>query len=644
MKIISIIPLKKAILKGNLTYFTNLDVPVGNIVSILIRNKKTLGLVVESGELKEEKSRVKGMDFNLRKVTEDKGLSIFSKEFLDTVFDTSKYFAQNNTTSIISIIPSIFIEEYDKISKIKSGENENIVKDNTNLRAEKLLFQYPQEDRISIYKTLIRESFAKGKSIFIVLPTELDIIFFNNNLSKGIEQFTFSLHSGISAKKNIISYEKIISSTHPILLIGTAPFLSIPRRDIGTIILEHESSNSYKMIARPYFDLRVFVEIFASKINAKLILADNLLRLESLQRKETDNLNTLHPLSFRIDFGGEIEVFGREKEETKKFKILKDESIEEIKSVLNNKKNVFIFSLRKGLATMTMCKDCNNTIVCDKCGAVLVLYTSKDGKKRMLICNKCNSEKDANMVCGICGSWNLIPLGVGSDAVYEYIKDRFPKIKIFKLDKESAKTKAGAKRIIEEFEKEQGAVLVGTEMALFYLKNKVPLSIIASFDSLWSIPNFKMGEKILKILLSILAITEKKLIIQAKNVSDGAILAVQKENLLSYVREELEDRKTLGYPPFKRFIKITYLGEKTENAKTKENLKEIFKDYNPTIFSGFIPKMKDKYATNVLIKMDVNKWSLSSISMGASIDENLYQKLVNLPNNFQVSIDPEDLL
>lgn len=644
MKIISIIPLKKAILKGNLTYFTNLDVPVGNIVSILIRNKKTLGLVVESGELKEEKSRVKGMDFNLRKVTEDKGLSIFSKEFLDTVFDTSKYFAQNNTTSIISIIPSIFIEEYDKISKIKSGENENIVKDNTNLRAEKLLFQYPQEDRISIYKTLIRESFAKGKSIFIVLPTELDIIFFNNNLSKGIEQFTFSLHSGISAKKNIISYEKIISSTHPILLIGTAPFLSIPRRDIGTIILEHESSNSYKMIARPYFDLRVFVEIFASKINAKLILADNLLRLESLQRKETDNLNTLHPLSFRIDFGGEIEVFGREKEETKKFKILKDESIEEIKSVLNNKKNVFIFSLRKGLATMTMCKDCNNTIVCDKCGAVLVLYTSKDGKKRMLICNKCNSEKDANMVCGICGSWNLIPLGVGSDAVYEYIKDRFPKIKIFKLDKESAKTKAGAKRIIEEFEKEQGAVLVGTEMALFYLKNKVPLSIIASFDSLWSIPNFKMGEKILKILLSILAITEKKLIIQAKNVSDGAILAVQKENLLSYVREELEDRKTLGYPPFKRFIKITYLGEKTENAKTKENLKEIFKDYNPTIFSGFIPKMKDKYVTNVLIKMDVNKWSLSSISMGASIDENLYQKLVNLPNNFQVSIDPEDLL
>jgi len=38
------------------------------------------------------------MDFNLRKVIENKGNSIFQKEFLEAIFDTSKYFAQNKIT------------------------------------------------------------------------------------------------------------------------------------------------------------------------------------------------------------------------------------------------------------------------------------------------------------------------------------------------------------------------------------------------------------------------------------------------------------------------------------------------------------------------------------------------------------------
>ena len=95
------------------------------------------------------------------------------------------------------------------------------------------------------------------------------------------------------------------------LIIGTPPFLSIPKKDIGTVILEHENSNAYKMIRRPHLDLRVFAEIYASKINAKFIMADEILRYETIGRIDIDNLNPLYPLSFRIDFGGEIEILGK---------------------------------------------------------------------------------------------------------------------------------------------------------------------------------------------------------------------------------------------------------------------------------------------------------------------------------------------
>ncbi len=652
MKIISIIPLKKNTLRGDLTYFTNLDIAVGNIVSVPIRNKETLALVTSSEELTERKSNIKNMNFNLRKVTKNKGSSIFLKEFLSTIFDTSKYFAQNKNSAVASLIPNIFLEEYDKIVPTKVGIPTEVgaKKNEQKLRAEKLLFQYPLEDRISIYKTLIRESFAKGKSIFIVMPTFFDIEKFTNQLSKGVEQFTFPIHSGISTKKNLITYEKIINSTHPALIIGTAPFLSIPKKDIGTIILEHENSNAYRMIARPHFDLRVFVEIYASKINAKFIMADEILRYETIGRKDIDNFNPLYPLSFRIDFEGEIEVLGKKKKSKEKFQIFNDESIKEIKLALENKKNVFIFSLRKGLATMTLCKDCHETVSCKKCGAPLVLYTSHKDKKRMFVCNRCEINIEGDTTCTSCGSWNLLPLGIGTDTVYEEVSKLmsvqagFPKIKIFKLDKESAKTASGAKKIIKEFEENKGSIMIGTEMAFFYLKEKVALSIIASFDSLWSIPNFRMGEKIIQIILSIINRTTKKVIIQIKNENDPAIMAIKTANLLSFVREELKDRKNLGYPPFKRFIKITYKGDKEQTIKARKMLEEVLKEYNPEIFSGFIAKNKNNYITNALIKLELEKWSLPELSHSSSIDQNLFNLLSSLPPSYEIFVDPEDLL
>lgn len=643
MKIISVIPLKRGILKGDLTYFTSLDIHVGNIVSVPIRNKKTLALVTASEELKDKKSNVKGLDFNLKKVIENKGKSIFLSEYLDSIFDISKYFAKNENNIIASLIPNIFIEEYDKLIKIKNGEK-SILKNKKNVRTEKLLFQYRTSDRISIYKTLIRESFARNESIFLVLPTGFDIDKFTGQLSKGIEQFTFPVHSGISAKNNLTTYKKIITSSHPVLIIGTPPFLSIPKKDIGTIILEHETSNAYRMLGSPNFDLRILAEIYASKINAKFILADEMLRYETIGRIDLDNLNSLYPLSYRIDFAGKIDVLGHVRAEGKKFQVLKDQTKKEIKLALENKKNIFIFTLRKGLATMTVCKDCGEIVSCEKCGASLVLYISQKNKKRIFVCNRCQRPTSGDTVCATCGSWNLIPLGIGTDTVYEEVKKLFPKVKIFKLDKESARSSSGAKKVVKEFEGNSGAILIGTEMAFFYLKNKTPLSIIASLDSLWSIPNFKMSEKIIQIALSIMDNTTEKLIIQTKNENDGVITAIKSENLLSFVREELGDRKNLNYPPFRRFIKITHLGDKEQTIKARKALEEIFKEYSPEIFSGFIARLKGKYVTNALIKIDPEKWSLPEISVNSSIDKNLLSKLLSLPPNFKVFVDPEDLL
>ncbi|MEO5634997.1 MAG: hypothetical protein ABIS26_01450, partial [Candidatus Paceibacterota bacterium] len=439
----------------------------------------------------------------------------------------------------------------------------------------------------------------------------------------------------------------IITIDHSTLVLCTAQYMSISHKNIGIIILEHESSSGYKMIARPHFDLRIFVELFASKVGAKFILGDTLLRFETIARRELDGLVPLVPLSFRLDFAGEIKILGREE---KKFKVLLNQSIQQIKSTIERKENVFIFSLRKGLATMTICRDCNEAVLCDKCHAPVVLYLSSSGKKRIYSCNRCKREIDPKLICRNCGSWNLMPLGIGTDTVSEHVRELVnlgelsQNTKVFKLDKESAKNAKGAEKIIKEFVENPGSILVGTEMAFSYINEKVPLSVIASFDSLWSIPNFKMSEKVIHIVNGIMQNTREKIIIQTKNDKDGVLLAIKNSNLLSFAREELDDRRNLGYPPYKRFIKVIYVGDKEKTLQARNMIEESLAEYSPEVFSGFMPKVIGKYSTNALIKIAPEKWSLPEISPNGVIEENLYNKLQSLPFPFQVIVDPEDLL
>jgi primosomal protein N' (replication factor Y) len=153
-----------------------------------------------------------------------------------------------------------------------------------------------------------------------------------------------------------------------------------------------------------------------------------------------------------------------------------------------------------------------------------------------------------------------------------------------------------------------------------------------------------MSEKVIQLILALHSKSSKKLIVQTKNPTDPVIQAVQSGNLVSFVRSELEDRKNLDYPPYKRFIKITHTGEKSDSVNAKEALLEVFSPYQPEIFGGFIGSSKNKYVTNMLIKIEPSKWSLPELSTGGTLDKNLLLKLLSLPSVFDIYIDPEDLL
>ena len=587
MKIITVAPFKGGI-KKELTYFSKTEIPLGSIVSVPILKKETDALVVDIKDLREYKSAVKISDFSFKKIKEIKGKPFWSEEFFRAILRAQKYFARPLGELIEAFIPKSFLDNHDKLAT-EQGKN---IQTKDNLKSEKLALQLPIEERLDFYKTFIRQSFAKKSSIIFCLPRISDVKYFSEKLSTGLEQYSFALHSEFPSKKQLESYKKIMSIDHPVIVFCTASFLSIPRKDLGALIIEKESSPAWEAISSS-IDNKTFAEILTQELNIKIIFADTLLSLKTVERHNQGELNELLPLKFRLTQMPEI----IKQEDTS---ILEVTTFRMIQQSLTGQ--AFLFALRKGLATFTVCHDCKSVHTCQKCDKPLVLH---EKLKKIFVCHNCKKEEEAETKCKNCQSWNLIPLGFGQEAVYEEIKKDFPNRKVILFKKE---------KDLKGFFETPGAILIGGENALNNLPQKVQNGAIISFDTLFNIPDYEMNEKIVRIVSELCEKTEKKIIIQTKRDFE------LKENLLDFVREELVLRKKYNYPPFVRFIELIF----PLNKLGRKILTE-FEDLAP---EEWLEGKKMK----LILKVPIAEWNIKSVN------QELLEKLMKLPPSVLVRV------
>lgn len=649
MYIATVVPIKKGWQKENLSYFSANDIPLGSIVTVQIKSREVDAIVINMEDARLLKTDLRGMNYQLKKIIKVKGMSPFKNSFFVACQKMKVYTASTTGNVIKNLLPSVFLEN---LSLLKETTAEEEIAPDTKIKNEKLIFQTSKQDRMSWYRTLIREEFAKKQSIFICVPTRYDIEEFKKELSKGIEQYVYAFHSEINKKALINSYNDAVNETHPIVIIGTGIFLSIPRYDIKTLIVEHESAGAYKQFVRPYIDIRSFAEILASIEKIKLIFGDTLLRPETLQRHEIGELAEIHPPLFRLPPIEQLLVIDMKKEVTKTgiqtFNVLSDKTVKMIEYGLKNSEPMFLFSVRKGLAGVTVCHDCGNTLLCPQCSTPVVLYGAKQrtatkaNTPRIFMCNKCGHKETTETRCMKCNSWNLTPLGIGTDRVYEEVQRLFPEAKIIQINKESTPTDKEARNAIEIFHKNPGSILIGTEMAFSYLHTQVIHSAIISLDGLLSIPNFNISQKVLHIIEKLHSMTKRNLIVQTRIPDNKTLEYILSGNVLPLYREDLKERKIFGYPPFKRLIKITFTGTTAETEKARSYIDHVLGVYEPQIFSAFIGKVKGQYITNTVIKLDPTLWPL--INGNEETRNKISEILSNLPPSFSVNIDPEDLL
>lgn len=633
MHIITVTPLSKGIFKDYLTYFTTTSITPGAIVEVPIRNKTTPALVINVQNTSSVKSALKNSDFQLKKITKVLHPSFFTPSFITACNQVAETFLAPLGQIIKEYTPKAVLERSTTLHPTKNPSASSINPNPSKVVAERYAAQDNHEERYNFYKRITREALAKKQSVFICVPSALDIQNLLPELSRGIEDYTFVLHNHLPTKVLLETWDQALASPKPIIVIGTSLFLSLPRADLATFILDQERSSLYKSFNRPFVDTRVFIEQLANAASGKFIVGDMILRAETIHRISNDEFIPSTPLKYRVKLPAELLIVSPEpkgQSGNKTIPTLSEELVSMIAYAKDQNDRMLIISGRRGLASATVCNDCGTVVSCSVCTTPLVLHQTHEGPAFM--CHKCGKISKAKDSCETCGGWRLALLGSGVDTVIDAISDTFPDIPLFRIDSDNTSTIKKAITTANNFYNTKGSILVGTEMAFRYIKEPVPYSALTSFDGLFTIPDWRINEKILGLVFETQERATRHCLIQTRRPDHELFEHAQSGNLTEFFRSELADREALQYPPFGRLIKISYFGHKDECISAIQNILPTLKTYNPIVVPA-LDAPTSRYSISIILKLSPNP-----------LPSDLANYLKSLPPVWVITVDPESIL
>lgn len=630
MNIIEVIPIRRGMAKESLSYFTSKEIPLGALVDVPVRSKKIHGIVIAVHKAEDMKGEIKNASFSLKKIDTVKSVTFFTPEFMSMIQKLAHHYA-TTTGAVLDILAPEYILK--NVPKLKKHEEEGT-------RPEKKLphisaVQGDDDERYGTWKSLIRQEFARKKSVLILTPTIEDAERSFELIEKGIEGYAFMLHGGLNTKKMIETWNKIMNEVHPVVVVTTGGFLSLQRPDIETLIVERESSRSYKIPRRPYLDIRTAAELWSKERNIKLYYADSFLRIETLYRQSEGEIIEGSPFKFRSLSTARdtlVDMKKYKQKDGKDFIVFSDEMAQAILQTKVESEHMIILTSRRGLAPSIVCADCQTIVTCKSCSTPVVLHKGKG--KDFFMCHTCGERRSAEEYCTTCESWNLRTMGIGIDLIYDRVHERFPDMNIFRIDADSTPTDAHARAVYQKFRAQPGSILMGTEMMLQYIHDKVETAGIISLDSLFSLPDFRIQEKILGQLIRIRSLTTQDFIVQTRKSDEKVFEYGLKGNMSDFYRTEIEERKRFSYPPFTELIKITLEGEREHIVEEMKSIQEKLAPEEVEVFPAFTQTVKGNFVLHGLIRLPRSSWPHRTI----------IEALRALPPHVVVKVDPETLL
>lgn len=551
MYLLTVSPLVIGIPYEELTYFSKLEVSAGDLVEITIRKRNCRALVLKVVNAEDEKQSLKNASFVTKKISK-----VIIKEFLHPKIWSSLSFSSSY------VIRNLGTLIYDLLSEKSFGELTQITVPLEVKGFEVLLLEQNYENRMLRYKTTIREMFSKKKSLALFFPTITDLENAKENLSKGIDDYVVTLHSGLTDKQYTESQKILISTGHPILILSTPSLLPWIRPDLGLVVVEREHSHYYYTHGDNGYDMRVVLESLARASLIPCLLGSHMLSLRAHKLFNSRDAHEIMPLQFRNDTNVLVVPMTDENKTASPY--LSKQALSILYDIKKNKSgHFFMYAHRKGMYPTTICGDCGELFTCKNCDRPYVLH--KIGGVRTYVCHGCEGivqlNEETTLSCRHCGGWRMTTLGIATGGIEEELTRLG--IPLFVIDGERTPSKAKVKKVYREWQDSPCGVLIGTEMAHNILTMCDGI-IILSLDSLFSLPEYRTDEKILSLVTEM---SEKvrhrrvgtpSLILQTRLKNMPVIKQLVSPSFREVYSSLLKEREQFLLPPYYTVIKASF--------------------------------------------------------------------------------------
>jgi len=399
--------------------------------------------------------------------------------------------------------------------------------------------------------------------------------------------------------------------------VGPRSAVFSPVKDLRLIIVDEEQDESYKQDDKPRYHARSVSLVRGRDENLTVLLGSATPSAESL-RHAAEKKYALATLPGRVGGGAlpEIELVDM-REEHSRGQIFSPRLLERLEKTLGDGHQAILFLNKRGHARYVQCNACGNVVMCKNCDVSLTFHRVGDRLK----CHLCGYERASPQSCEACKSRQLHYTGVGTQRVELELKALFPDTGVLRMDADTTSGKEGHRHILEEFSTGQYPILLGTQMVAkgHHFPNVNLVGVVSAEEGL-NFPDFRSAERTFQQLTQVAgrsgrAGTLGGVVIQTYSPEHAVFRHLVAHDYDGFMREELETRRELNYPPFARLVlaccsapdagALNAFMESWASASRQLLARRNVAVLGPA--PPLVPRVKNRYREQILLKGAINQ-------------------------------------
>jgi len=420
--------------------------------------------------------------------------------------------------------------------------------------------------KTEVYLQAIETALAHGQQALVLVPeislTPLAVQRFLARFGSRVAV----LHSGLRGGERFDTWRRIKGGGADIVVgARSAVFAPLPR--LGILVVDEEHDPSYKQDDTPRYHGRDVAIMRAKSLDAPVILGSATPSLESFERAQAGRYALVRlperiearPLP-RVEIVDLRRVDGGER-------LLSPPLCDAIAERLARSEQSLLFLNRRGFSTLLLCEECGATLDCPRCSISLTYHAARG----RLCCHTCSFERRPPAQCPDCHGTRLRYLGFGTQQLEAAVRERFPKARVDRMDRDTTGNWRAAERILHRLTQGEIDILVGTQMiGKGHDVPNVTLVGVVSADMALHLPDFRAGERAFALFTQVVGRAGRgtrpgTALIQTFNPDHYILRAVQGQQYATMWEAESPLRRERSLPPFSRAV-LAMLSSPQEKA------------------------------------------------------------------------------